>query len=201
MTRPAGPRPPRDWAAVRAAIAAPASGRTAEQIRALMDARARRLAVPPGATIEDQLALAVFELASERYAIELRWVHEVARVADYTPVPGTPEHFVGLTSVRGNVFAVIDLRKLFGLETSALSDRTRLVLLGDRAPELGVLMDRALGTATLAASSVLPAPPGVVGTAAACVRGVTADATVVLDGSALLMDPRLVIDQTEGTQP
>jgi purine-binding chemotaxis protein CheW len=166
-----------------------------------MDARARRLAVPPGAAIEDQLALAVFELASERYAIELRWVHEVARVADYTPVPGTPEHLVGLTSVRGDVFAVIDLRKLFGLATPALSDQTRLVLLGDRTPELGVLMDRALGTTMLAASSVLPAPPGVVGTAAGCVRGVTADATVVLDGSALLMDPRLVIDQTEGMQP
>jgi purine-binding chemotaxis protein CheW len=201
MTRTGGPRPPRDWAAVRAAVAAPASGRTAEQARAVMDARARRLAGRPEVAALDQLALAVFELASERYAIELRWVHEVARVADYTPVPGTPEHFVGLTSVRGDVFVVIDLRKLFGLATSGLSDRTRLVLLGDRTPELGVLMDRALGTIALPASHVLPAPPGVAGTAAACVRGVTADATVVLDGSALLMDPRLAIDQTEGMQP
>ena len=201
MTRTGGPRPPRDWAAVRAAVAAPASGRTAEQVRAIMDARARRLAARPASPVEDQLALAVFELASERYAIELRWVHEVARVLDYTPVPGTPEHFVGLTSVRGDVFAVIDLRKLFGLATSALSDRTRLVLLGDRTPELGVLMDRALGSTALPASQVLPASPGVVGSAAACVRGVTADATVVLDGGALLIDPRLVIDQTEGMQP
>lgn len=199
MTRRAGPRPPRDWAAVRAAVAAPVSGRTAEQVRAVMDARARRLAARPANPVEDQLAVAVFELASERYAIELRWVHEVARVLDYTPVPGTPEHFVGLTSVRGDVFAVIDLRRLFGLAASALTDRTRLVLLGDRGPELGVLMDRALGAAALPASSVAPAPPGVVGTAAACVRGVTADATVVLDGGALLRDPRLVIDQTEGS--
>jgi purine-binding chemotaxis protein CheW len=198
MTRTGGPRPPRDWAAVRAAVAAPAVGRTAEQVRAVMDARARRLAMRPEAAAMDQLALAVFELASERYAIELRWVHEVARVTDYTPVPGTPDHFVGLTSVRGDVFAVVDLRRLFGLATSSLSDQTRLVLLGDRGPELGVLMDRALGAATLPASSVVPAPAGVVGTAAACVRGVTADATVVLDGRALLFDPRLVIDQTEG---
>ena len=198
MTRSGDPRPPRDWAAVRAAVAAPASGRTPEQARAIMDARARRLAARAPVAVEDLLALAVFELANERYAIELSWVHEVARVLDYTPVPGTPEHFVGLTSVRGDVFAVIDLRRLFGLAASVLSDQTRLVLVGDRAPELGVLMDRALGTLALPASSVVPAPPGVVGTAAACVRGVTADATVVLDGRGLLLDPRLVIDQTEG---
>jgi len=200
MTRNGGPRrPPRDWAAIRAAVAAPVAGRTPEQARAMMDARARRLAARPTPAIEDPIVLAMFELAGERYAIELRWVHEVARVSDYTPVPGAPDHFVGLTSVRGEVFAVIDLHRLFGLATPALSDRTRLILLGDRAPDLGVLMDRALGTVVVPAASVVPAPPGVVGTAAACVRGVTADATVVLDGGALLSDPRLVLDQTEGS--
>ncbi len=198
MTRTRSARPPHDWDAVRAAVARSSSVRTPEQARAIMDARARKLAARPEAMAEERLALAIFELANERYAVELRWIHEVSRVTEYTPVPGTPEHFVGLTSVRGDVFAVFDLRRLLGLAAPGMTDRTRLVLLGDHVPELGVLMDRELGTVALPVSSVLAAPPGVLGSAASCVRGVTRDAMVILDGGALLMDPRLVIDQTEG---
>lgn len=198
MTRGRTEPPSRDWEAIRAAVARSTAARTPEQARAIMDARARKLAARPERSVADRLALAVFELASERYAVELRWIREVARLTEYTPVPGTPDHVVGLTSVRGAIIAVIDLRRLFGLTTSGLSDRSRLALIGDREPEFGLLVDRALGTTMLPASDVLAAPAGLVGAGRACVRGVTGDALIVLDGRSLLMDPRLVIDQTEG---
>lgn len=198
MIRSRPPRPPRDWQAIHAALGRPAAIRTPAQIRELMDARARKLAARPALALTDQLALARFELAGERYAIELAWVHEVVRLTDYAPVPGTPPWIVGLTCVRSDIVAVIDLRALFGLAAAGLTDQSRLVLIGDGEIEFGFLVDRALGTVELAMASVLPASAGVTASAGACVRGVTTDATIVLDGKALLFDPRLVIDQTEG---
>ena len=199
MTRRTTDRLPPDWEAIRAQIARSATGKTPEQTRAILDARARKLAARPPQVARDQLSLAVFQLAGERYAIELGWIHEVARLTDYTPVPGVPDHVVGLTSLRGEIIAVIDLRRLFGLAISGLGDQSRLVVIGDRHAEFGILVDSALGTATLTAADVLATPAGVAPTARACVRGVTADAMIILDGQALLADPRLVIDQAEGT--
>jgi purine-binding chemotaxis protein CheW len=164
-----------------------------------MDARARKLARRPEAPATgEQLAVAVFQLASERYAIELRWICEVVRLTDYTPVPGTPDYIVGLTNLRGEIVAVVDLRRLFGLATPGLSDLSRLVVLGETRGELGVLVDSAHGTTAFSATDVLAAPAGVGEIAGACIRGVTRDAMIVLDGQALLADQRLVIDQAEG---
>jgi len=201
MTRRRLDRRQIDWDAIRAELARASTetARTPERARAIMDARARKLAQRPAppATAE-QLALAVFQLASERYAIELRWIREVVRLTDYTPVPGTPDSIVGLTNLRGEIVAVVDLRRLFQLATPGLSDLSRLVVLGEIRGELGVLVDSAHGTTTISAADVLAAPPGVAGIAGACVRGVTRDAMIVLDGQALLADQRLVIDQVEG---
>ena len=199
MTTRKTDRLPPDWEAIRAAVARSTATKTPAQVRAIMNARARKLAARPAPATGDQLALAIFELAGERYAVELRWVHEVARLTDYTPVPGTPDYIVGLTSLRGEILAVIDLRRLFELTTSGLGDQSRLVVLGDRHGEFGILVDRALGAATIPAAGVLVTPPGIARTARSCVRGVTEDALIVLDGKALLSDPRLVIDQSEGT--
>jgi purine-binding chemotaxis protein CheW len=199
MTRTRPERPPRDWEAIRAAIMRPVSTRTPEQMRAIMKARAHKLAARTEISAGEQLALAVFELAHERYAIELRWIREVVRITAYTPVPGTPAHIVGLTSIRGDIVVVVDLRTLFGLTTPGLGEHSRLVLIGDRSADLGILVDRALGTSSLAVSEVLAASPGVVGSAGPCIRGVSCTATIVLDGEAVLRDPRLVIDQMEGT--
>jgi purine-binding chemotaxis protein CheW len=191
----------RDWDAIRAGLARAGGepARSPERAKAIMDARARKLARRPEApAMAEQLALAMFQLASERYALELRWIREVARLADYTPVPGTPDHIVGLTNLRGEIVTVVDLRRLFGLVTPGLSDLSRLVVLGDTRAEFGVLVDSAHGTTTISVTDVLAAPAGVAGIAGACVRGVTRDAVIVLDGQALLADQRLVIDQAEG---
>jgi purine-binding chemotaxis protein CheW len=203
MTRRRLDRGPVDWDAIRAGLARASTetARTPERAKAIMDARARKLARRPQApATAEPLALAVFQLASERYAIELRWIREVVRLTDYTPIPGTPDYLVGLTNLRGEIVAVVDLRRLFRLPTPGLSDLSRLVVLGETRREFGVLVDSAHGTTAISATDVLAAPAGVAGIAGACVRGVTRDAMIVLDGQALLADQRLVIDQTEGNE-
>lgn len=201
MTRRRLDRGPVDGDAIRAELARASTetARTPERAKAIMDARARKLARRPEAPATgEQLELAVLQLAGERYAIELRWIREVARLTDHTPVPGTPDYIVGLTNLRGEIVAVVDLRRLFRLATPGLSDLSRLVVLGEARGELGVLVDSAHGTTTISATDVLAAPAGVAGNAGPCVRGVTRDAMIVLDGQALLADQRLVIDQAEG---
>src|SRR5262245_3959760 len=81
--------------------------------------RARELAKPRVERRLEERALAVFERAGTRYAIEPRFVFEVARAPSPTPLPRSAAHWLGLTSLHGELMAVADLPALLGRELIA----------------------------------------------------------------------------------
>lgn len=172
-----------------------------EKQRTILEARARQLsraALAPLARSET-IEVITFEVGDERWAIETRFVREVAKLELLVPVPGVTEAIVGITSHRGEMLALVDLRRLYGLPSRALNDLSRVIVAGDGYPELGLLADRITEIATFPRSSVLEAPGTLSPLARTHVLGVTPDAVIVLDGAALLQDPRLFVDQSEET--
>ena len=169
--------------------------------RRLLRERAVRLArreadAGPAAAVEELLA---FRLGREVYALGTRWVREVVPLAALTPVPMTPAFVVGLLHVRGEIYSVLDIQRLFGLPERGLSNRNKAVLLGDGRMAFGILADEMVGVFRPAAP---PAPPPA-GLAAfhgsgAWLAGVLPDGTVVLDAAALLADERLVVKDAGG---
>jgi purine-binding chemotaxis protein CheW len=171
----------------------------ADSRRQVLDARARLLAritdEPPRAG--EILELVGFVLAGERYGIESRFVREVARLTRFTPVPGTPEFVLGVTSLRGEILALFDLRHLLGVVAEGVTDLGRIVVLGEHRREFGLLAD--------AASEILCVPGASLAQTEtawgrAYVRGVTPDGVVVLSGEALLSDPQLTMDIEPGSR-
>ena len=78
-----------------------------------------------------------------------------------------------------------------------MTDKSRVVVLGHERDEFGVLVDAAHEVVTLRSDDVLDPPGSFAGTSRSYLRGVTADGLIVLDGSAMLRDSRLIIDQSE----
>src|SRR5947209_17105793 len=146
---PSHPGKPIDWEEVRARLAravAATEGAQAlspERARAVMEARTRELArVPPVAERHTKLLEVVcFALANERYAVETRYVREVKELSDYTALPGAPPFLLGVINLRGEILAVIDLRKFFGVADRGVTDLSRVVVLGGERAEFGVLAD------------------------------------------------------------
>lgn len=163
--------------------------------REVLEARARALARPPaparpaGAGVE----VVFFALGTERYAVEARFVREVARVADLAPVPGLPDFVMGVANLRGEILAVMDLRRILGVPAAGLTDLARLVVLGADRPEFGILADSVSEVATLRADEILEPPASVAGVGREFLKGVTREALIVLDGAVLLRDPRLFV--------
>jgi purine-binding chemotaxis protein CheW len=199
------PRPEAiDWPQVRKRLARAIAATeetlrlSPQRARAILDERARLLArVPVQETRAEGLEVVVFTLADERYGIETRHVREVVRLTNFTPLPGAPEFLAGIINLRGSILAVLDLGKFFGLAVPGLSDRTRVIVLGEERAEFGVLAEAANEVVTLRADALREPPDSVTGSAREYLRGVTADALLVLDGAVLLADPRLTIDQSE----
>jgi len=164
-----------------------------ESRRLLLEARARQLARVPDepARAGELLELVGFVLAGGRYGIESRFVREVARLARFTPVPGTPAFVVGVTSLRGEILALFDLRQLLGVVTEGVTDLGRIVVVGEHRREFGILADAASEILYVAATSL--AQPDAAW-ARAYVRGVAPDGLIVLSAEALLSDPQLTVD-------
>lgn len=170
---------------------------TPERARDILEERSRRLArvQSDDERTDDALEVLTFTIGNENFAIETRFVRVVAPFHDFTPVPGVPAHFLGVTKLEGEVLALVDLRRLFGMPIRGLSDLARVVVLGQEQAEFGLLA--AATEEVTFVSNLAPAPSSIRDADRACLRGVTSDAASVLDGNALLADPRLFVDQSE----
>ena len=81
-----------------------------------------------------------FALGEESYAIPLLSVKEVIAVPEVTPVPQTPNYFLGIMNLRGQIISVLDLRTKFGIEPA--SENETSVIICDLQPNcIGVVVD------------------------------------------------------------
>lgn len=86
------------------------------------------------------------QVGPETWLIDLVEAGEVIPVPPITPVPLTQPWFRGVANVRGNLYSVVDFAAFAGVGTIEISERARLVLLGERLRSAAALLvDRSLG--------------------------------------------------------
>lgn len=158
--------------------------------------RAQALArVPPPAAAETILEVLEFGLASERYAIERRYVQEVHPLRDLTPLPGTPAFILGIVNVRGRIVPVLDLKKFFELPERGLTDLHRTIIVRGHDLEIGLLADVIIGISGVPTESLQPSLPTLTGIRADYLRGVTDRRLVVLAIERILSDPKIIVHE------
>lgn len=158
----------------------------AESTRAVLDQRAARLAEPAASEIAaGSLDLITFRLGRENCAIDASVVLNVFRLAGLARLPGAAVPVYGVTLWRGEVMTVLDLRPLLGMSTIALSDLGRVIVVGRSRAAFGFLADSVTGVRATLPSEIHPSS-GNSGSQQGLVRGITSDATLVLDDEELL---------------
>jgi len=86
------------------------------------------------------------QVGSETWLIDLVEAGEVIPVPPITHVPLTQPWFRGVANVRGNLYSVVDFAAFVGVSSVELTERSRLVLLGERLRSAAALLvDRSLG--------------------------------------------------------
>ncbi len=165
---------------------------------ALLLARAKDLAREQAVEAADDgstLDVLEFGLADETYALELGYVREVGALIELTPLPGVPDYVLGITCMHGEIVAVIDLRKIFGLAERGLRDSRQVIVIQWGDMEFGILAERVAGVRRVPVAGLQPALPTLTDVRAAYLKGITPDGTVVLAAPKLLADPALVVQQ------
>jgi len=138
-----------DWAVVRSRLRSSQRAleetlaESPERIDAAYRQRAIRLAGEQAESGSDSpgLLVLIFQLAGERYAIEVRDVAETLPFARCTPVPGSPPQFLGMINLRGELRAVLNLGRLLGLPENGQKDSGFVLILRRQGREIGLKVD------------------------------------------------------------
>ncbi len=170
---------------------------TPEQKREILRERARALAQkPPRAdTEEDRLEVVEFAAARERYAVESACIREVCRVKEITPLPCAPAFVAGVMNVRGQIVAVLDIKRFFGLPDAAAGEAKKVLIVRSGDKETGLLADAVAGVRSVSAADVQPPPAAFAGASPDYVKGVTSQGLAILDADKILNDEAIIVDE------
>jgi purine-binding chemotaxis protein CheW len=122
--------------------------------------------------MSEEIKVIVFSLGNEEYGVEVEKVKTIERVQHLTRVPRTPAFVKGVMNLRGVVVPVIDLRGRFGLEESAYTDGTRIIVVAVNELEVGMLVDSANDVIDVNTDTISDPPEIVGGIKAKYLRGV-----------------------------
>ena len=135
-------------------------------------------------TAEITIGLLCFQLGPEIYAFHLVDVQEIAHPPAITPVPGTPSYVKGLSSLRGKMVPILDLKarlNITDIENIPDTDRNRnrvtqrpkiIIVRGPKGP-IGVMADRIIGVRRMPGSDLNPPPPHITEEEARFIEGIT----------------------------
>jgi len=162
-----------------------------DRLFAFADQLGRRQLVPQEKP-EEPASWVSFELAGEIYALPVDCVEEIHRISSLTRVPYAPAPIRGITSLRGRVLAVVDLRVRLGLPRGEIGPQSRLVVVASRQRSIGLLVDAARQIVKLLPSRIEPAPADVRTSQSDFLRGVYQrgqDLLILLDLDRVLWIP------------
>jgi purine-binding chemotaxis protein CheW len=105
--------------------------------------------------------LVVFDLLNEHYGVDVAAVESIVKLQPITAIPQVPDYVEGVTSLRGAVLPVVDLRRRFGFPAAEASRDTRIVVVEMKGQTLGMVVDAVSEVLRVAQEDIEP-PPSIV---------------------------------------
>lgn len=133
--------------------------RDRNRLRDFQEALAKRLR-DASEMPQRQSRLAV-RVGERSYLLNLDDVSEVSPVGTVTPVPLTKSWFLGVTNIRGTLYAVSDMAAWLGTHVTSDLGARRLILLGQRLGKIraGLIVTRVVGLRSLDEMKPNPVSP------------------------------------------
>ena len=116
--------------------------------------------------------LLTFSLDTEEFAFKVGEVEEIIKFQSITLLPTMPDYVSGITSLRGKIIPVIDLKKRLALKSMPTggsgpvlshndwADRKeKIIILAGPRGLIGAIIDRVMGVVRLPADMILDPPP------------------------------------------
>lgn len=161
---------------------------------ALLKNRAKRLQQSSELDeVHDLTDVLMLQINKERYALPVSAVLACYERVPTTPLPGTPDHIVGVANIRGHLTTVLDLAAILGLGTHTEMERSSLVVLDTGTSHCAFVVSRVLDVLQIEHKSLMPVSLSKQKEQARYLAGVLPDKTIMLDYERIINDPQLIV--------
>lgn len=136
--------------------------------------KAKRIEDKIGDKKTEVIEMLVFSLLKEEFTFRVSQIEEIRRRQRITMVPKMPNYVLGVTSLRGKVIPVIDLKTKLSLEdrpSDIDQSGKMLIIKGPKGP-IGAAIDRVIGVVRIAKTEVLPPPSHLTETELKLIEGI-----------------------------
>lgn len=107
----------------------------------------------------EEIQLVTFRLRDEEFGVDISQVREIVRMMAITHIPEAPGFIEGVINLRGQVIAVIDLAKQFGLTPKEKLEKTdRIVVVEVGEQTVGMIVDEVPEVLRIAKENIDPTP-------------------------------------------
>lgn len=109
---------------------------------------------------EEVIEILTFGLLKQEFAFRISHLEEILRMQRITKLPRVPEYVMGITSLRGKIIPVMDLKSRLSLADKPSGQNHKgkiLIVKGPRGP-IGVVVDKVTGVVRIEKSGILPPP-------------------------------------------
>ncbi len=88
-----------------------------------------------------RVQLVVFRLGGEEFGVEIGQVREIIKMIEVTQMPNCPDFMQGVINLRGQVTAVMDLRKKLGISANDGEKDARIIIVESGDKTVGMIVD------------------------------------------------------------
>ncbi len=123
----------------------------------------------------DIVEILTFSLLKEEFAFRVSQLEEILRPQRTTMVPKMPDYVMGVTSLRGKIIPVVDLKTKLSLtdKPSDINHRGKILIIKGPKGPIGAAIDKVIGVVRIAKSEIIPPPSHLTETENKFIEGVT----------------------------
>jgi purine-binding chemotaxis protein CheW len=91
--------------------------------------------------LDKTIQVIVFNLGEERYGVEISQVKEIIMPTQITRIPKVPNFVEGVLNLRGQIAAIVNLRKRLGKEPKKNDENTKIIVIELNDATIGLIVD------------------------------------------------------------
>jgi purine-binding chemotaxis protein CheW len=99
-----------------------------------------------------------FNIGTEFYGIEIKYVTEIIGIHTITEVPEFPVHIKGIINLRGKIIPVMDVRLRFKKTFREYNDRTCIIVVDIKENSVGLIVDSVSEVLTIPEQDIVEPP-------------------------------------------
>jgi len=134
-----------------------------------------------------------FRLADQMYAFRIEGIQEIVIPDRVTQMPQVPDYVEGVSNLRGTIIPIINLRRLFDLESKPKDDETRTIVVNVGPRTIGCTVDAVTQVIKIAPETIQSAPDIVKSDGTAYIAGFAK----LESGLVILLDINELLDPTK----